>query len=389
MMFVKRISSKLTLLAAGLSAVTGLSCTPRPPSDSSVTIAGPSGKVHALAFAPDGRTLAFSSMAKGAGVKVWDLHKCAETFTLEIPPIVPQLAYAPSGQLTAWSGLWERKIYRWDKDGRILPSPHVNANPVSEMFYCSSNDTFVLAKDDARHQTATLTLHDAKRGDKLKCVRISGGVVGPLSATSDGRLLAVAAMYLAPANVEPAGMHVLLWDMKTGVASLPLHIPGYPDRVKLSPDGRLLAAWWCNESMRVDVWDLQRRSLAAVLQPKSVASLEDVEFSPDGTRLATGAGVYKNTIAPFLPQSDSRGEVRHWDLVTARNVETLLLRQPVTVVAFSDDGRSFAAGCNDGTVQCWINKFRGIQRGHFGGIQRGHSYSTGQAGEVGSTDARR
>jgi WD40 repeat protein len=49
-------------------------------------------------------------------------------------------------------------------------------------------------------------------------------------------------------------------------------------------------------------------------------------------------------------------EVRVWDLSTETNVETLVLKRPVTRVAFSSDGRSVAAGCDDGTDKVWINK---------------------------------
>src|SRR5262249_54067218 len=81
--------------------------------------------------------------------------------------------------------------------------------------------------------------------------------------------------------------------------------------------------------------------------PAHGAPVRSVAYSPDGRRLASGAGKYGEP-----------GEVKVWDTATGR--ELLCLRMPgdlVSCVAFSPDGRQLAAGnggvYTPGEIRIW------------------------------------
>jgi WD40 repeat protein len=176
-----------------------------------------------------------------------------------------------------------------------------------------------------------------------------------MTTTPDGRLLAVGTMRPIPSDLhEPISENIWIWDTKTGVLRSQLSNDGVPECVRISPDGRLVAAWWRNQAMLVELWDVQSCTRTTVLRAQANVCLSDVEFSPDGATLAVGAGFIWGGVVPLFDHP--YGEVRLWNLATSKDVETLVLRRPVTTIAFSSDGRSLAAGCDDGSVTCWINK---------------------------------
>ena len=149
--------------------------------------------------------------------------------------------------------------------------------------------------------------------------------------------LAAAAWAVAATPEANQEMTTLLAnDERTGTITL----PGSPDALVYSPDGRTLAV--LTNDGTVKLWDPatgQLRTLTTGITDGEPA----VAFSPDGRTLAVGAG---------------DGTVKLWDPATGRLRTTITdtinaSDDDVSSVAFSPDGRTLAVGAGDGTVKLW------------------------------------
>src|SRR5919202_1778063 len=106
---------KRTLALAILAAALCLSCsnTPKVAQDPSIkaradkTLAGHSAQVWQIAFSPDGRYLATSSVDKT--VKLWRMPEAVLEKTLTHPEGVTSIAFSPDGQYLA-SGSYDRAL---------------------------------------------------------------------------------------------------------------------------------------------------------------------------------------------------------------------------------------------------------------------------------------
>ncbi|MGD0166053.1 MAG: WD40 repeat domain-containing protein [Gaiellaceae bacterium] len=116
-----------------------------------------------------------------------------------------------------------------------------------------------------------------------------------------------------------------------------LSTPGAPMSVRVSSDGRLLAAIVAGAKgqTRVCVFDLENGRLLHVLPglgPTAIA------FSPDGRLLATGGG---DRFA------------RLWNPRSGKLLHTLPHEGRVPALSFSPDGRMLATGSGDGATRVW------------------------------------
>ena len=107
--------------------------------------------------------------------------------------------------------------------------------------------------------------------------------------------------------------------------------------ITYSPDGTQLAV---ASSIGIWLYHLSTGSEIALLTGHT-DEVEFVEFSPDGSALASGGGYEDATI-------------RIWDTNKREHLRTLKgHRSRVTSVSFSPDGNTLASGGSDGTVRLW------------------------------------
>lgn len=234
---------------------------------------------EAIAFAPDGATLA-ATAAEGK-VKLFAVATLAEQ-----PPLAPEpsavdaLAYSPDGRLLATAGD-DRVLRLYDaRTGRRQKEIPGYGGGIRTIVFAPDSRTLASGGDD---QTK---IWDVASGAVVADVRGHTNTVTCQAFSPDGNSLATG----------DADRHVFLWNSATWQRRLEL--VGHADRVygvAYAPDGRSVVS--CSKDGTIRVWDAADGKELNVLRGH-VGRVRGVAVSPDGRTVASAG---------------SDGTVRLWD----------------------------------------------------------------------------
>ncbi|OKI09262.1 hypothetical protein A6A06_00635 [Streptomyces sp. CB02923] len=284
------------------------------------TLIGHTGPVYALAFSPDGSILA--TAGDDGSVRLWDVETRRGFAELDGPSgRVVSLAFSRDGATLASGGIG-RAVRLWDVASR-RPAADLAGHTGNVVAVAFSPDGKVLASagDDR-----TVRLWDARTHRPL--------------ATLDGHLQPVLALAFSPDGRTLASgggdRTVLLWDVagrrRTG------ELTGTADRITAlawAPNRTTLAVGSYDGIVRL--WDVNSRNATQKFAAR-VETPGALSWARDGSALAA-------------PSDDDTGTVRLWRSAGERQ-ETLGGRQSaVTSVGVSPDGRIIAAAGS--TLTLW------------------------------------
>jgi eukaryotic-like serine/threonine-protein kinase len=279
------------------------------------------GAISALAFSPDGETLATASM--DYSIRLWDFAKRQRLATLQGHlSEVWALAFSPDGQWLV-SGAKDGRVNCWPV--RQQEKEDIFPGPWQEML-AISKDSRQLAARDRQGRLVFLDLNTRKVDQEFPPPGQSGrGRPGPVALSEDFRTLA---------QVRDDG-GVELWNTESR-ASTTLEPPERPVIfLALSPDARcLLTGGGFGRGLRW--WDL-RSGTNRLFESEGSRAL----FSPNGRTFA----VFQRT-----------NHVQLWDAATCSlrtNWVSEVELRPEAAAAFSPDGRILAVVCSDDTVRLW------------------------------------
>jgi WD40 repeat protein/Tfp pilus assembly protein PilF len=297
--------------------------------DELFALRGQGEDVRSLAFSPDGRTLAAASDAEQ--VKLWDVTADPET-RFDRASAYGRFAFHPGSRQLVTSAAGAEAV-GWDLDTgaevfRIAAGP---TGGLSVLAFSPDGRTLVTGGNG----DTAVKLWDVATGKLQRTLAVHGpGLVGLLQAAfrADGRQLVTLACGGEPLNV-PAEMTV--WNLDTGAALRSVRRTAIQaSAAALSADG--LRAAIAEEGGVVHLWDLATGRESAAL-PGHPGLVHQVVFSPDGRRLATAAG---------------DRAVRVWDAATGAAVQTWPLGGMAVGLGFSPDGRRLVT-VTDRAVELW------------------------------------
>jgi predicted Zn finger-like uncharacterized protein len=286
--------------------------------------ARPNYYVKALAYSPDGKTLA---AACEQGVRLWNAETNKELASVNGSAVV--LAFSPDGEALAIGGL-SKELRLWDmktqteKKKFTIPGNGLYANALA--FRPDGGAVAVAGFTQPQQLDLTTGQFQALPGK-------ARAIVERLAYSPDGKVLV------------GAGKELVRWDTTNAqqLPSLPGHAPGIAWAVCFSHDGKTLASGGADG--QVKLWDAESGAMKQIL-PGNKGPVSSLAFSPKDDLLVSGVGGVR-------ANPSQAGVVEVWDVASGTELARVeAFPGGVTSVAVSADGATLAVGVRD-IVQLW------------------------------------
>ncbi|MDQ2692660.1 MAG: hypothetical protein M3Y68_11545, partial [Chloroflexota bacterium] len=288
-----------------------------------LTLIGHTDWIAGLAFSPDGKQLASTSL--DGTIRIWSLSPGEETVTVSAPvaSFGTRVVYSPDGEELATNG-GDGTATIWNTEtgepqlvlkGHALELVNMAFSPDGQRFATGSLDT-------------TTIIWDASTGEQLLTLAAHEGGVRDLVFSPDGRLIATSGF---------EGL-VKIQDATSGeeLVILTGHEGSVVTGVAFSPNGAQLAT--SSTDLTAKIWDVKTGESLFTLTGHN-GPVTDIAYSSDGLKIAT---VSRDSTAKL------------WDARTGEEVLTFVGHgSEVIPVAFSPDGKFLATGAGDNTAKVW------------------------------------
>jgi WD40 repeat protein/tRNA A-37 threonylcarbamoyl transferase component Bud32 len=332
-----------------------------------------------VAFRPDGGAVATGGPYLGITIRLVEGLKQERQLPDRRSGVLKTIAYSPDGSRLV-SGGTDRTVRMW--------RPDRGPSPLRASGHPSLADTVIMSPDErwvlSGGQDLTTRVWDAETGEVQRELQDSGMLAAAFSLdgswlvrgdrnsnverwshglTQHDRTMVGSIGWIWSVGISPDGRRVAaggfggavrLWDASTGkdVKRMEGHTSPIA-RVVFSPNSRTLATAARDGSVRL--WDAEFGSQREDRVVPTEVTPSDIAYDPDGTLV--GAGVHE-------------GNLRVWDLLTARTVLESPVEGRVSRVALSLAGDRVAVGFADGTLGMWTisSGARRVLRGHKGSV---------------------
>lgn len=331
--------------------------------DESNRLVGHQGAVKAVAFSPNGQTIA--SVSGDKTVKLWSRNGKLLRTLIGHESLVWDVAFSPDGN-TIISGSMDGTIKLWKLNGNLLKT--IVADRGGVLGVALSNNLIVSAGND---NAIKLWTRDGKLRQTL---RGHSAPVWDVAISHDEQLIVSGS----------EDNTVKLWNRKGKLLATLIGHSNPVRRVAINPQGTVIAT--TSGDNTVKLWNRQGVLLRTLLGHKN--EVWGVAFSPDGQIIATAGNdqaikLWKpdgTLLTTFKGHSDwindiafsadgsliaSAGQdktVKLWRWQTPLHNSFSGQGTVVLGVAFSPDGQAIASAHQDGSVNLWNSKGKLLKR---------------------------
>ena len=287
--------------------------------------------INALAFAPDGETIA--SGGDDFSIILWPVSNMDNPDFLGVDGAVTAVAFSPDGQTLATGddiGLVRYWDMTQDSPQEVKLRQHGFKDGTAVYALAYSPDGLTLASGGS---DSLICLWEEENLSS-SCQDLSGhqGAVKSLAFSPDGKTLA--------SGAEDNNVH--LWDYSNPEAAAQKLIAHgrTVNSVAYLPDGSKLVSAGVDGTIRQ--WELTNAGQEPRILSGHQGGIHSIALSGDRSALAQ------------LASAGDDGTIRLWDPANPTDTPLLLIRDlPVSDIAFSEGGDKLAAGTNDGRLLLW------------------------------------